>query len=63
MFYRRECFLEVLFHSQLLTLRCYMGVLEDHDCDSTLSWFNLKCHDCGKRGWVSADRERWIMGR
>ena len=50
MFYRRECFLEVLFHSQLLTLRCYMGVLEDHDCESTLSWFNLKCHDCGKRG-------------
>ena len=51
-----------------------MGVLGDHDCESTLFWliFGLEVsHVCEKgefwntmmmwKGW-SADDERWIMG-
>ena len=45
--YRWECFgcfIEegafwgVLFHSYLLTIRWFLSVLEDHDCESTLFW-------------------------
>ena len=62
MFNRRGCFLGVLFHSYLFTIRGFMGVLEDHDCESTILvyfWARgkirsvkkvfLKHHGCGRR--------------
>ena len=73
-FYRRGCFLWVLFHSYLLTIRWFLGVFDDHYCESTLFWLiiGLKANSwvwkgsfrnttiVGK-GW-SADEERWSMG-
>mgnify|MGYP001799510543 FL=1 len=46
--YRRGYFLGVLFHSYLLTIRWFMGVLDDHDCESTLFWliFGLEAKSC-----------------
>ena len=74
------CFIEegafwgVLFNSYSFTIRWFLSVLEDHDCESTLFWFIFwakgKVRDVKRvffetsRLWDKGGAQmiRWIMG-